>query len=395
MTNRLDDYRRLADKLDRGRLGRRGFLKRAAAMGVSPLVAQATIRVMGLSVPLAGVGAAQAQESGRLVVSSWGGAFGDAQREAHFAPFIEETGIDLILSSQSPDLALLEAQVTSGNVEWDLANNSLVGAATAASKGLLQPIDYGMMDSAIVDGVDPFARTEYACGIYYWSNCLGWNTLDFPTDGPQPAGWADLWNPDAFPGPRGLTGMDFEPAPLEVPLLATGADPAGLYPLDIDAAFAALSDFRGEIQAWLGWAADGMQLMMQGELSMASIGNAAYVAGLRDGLPVGMSYAQGLLYYDAWVIPRGAPNAELAHRFIEFTMRPDVQAHFSSIYPVGAVTPAANELLTPDQAAQALSNPALKSQMFEVDVSWWGALDEATGSTNLEKVYDRWAEWIL
>ena len=48
MTNRLDDYRRLADALDRRKLGRRAFLKRAAALGISPMVAEATIRVVGI-----------------------------------------------------------------------------------------------------------------------------------------------------------------------------------------------------------------------------------------------------------------------------------------------------------------------------------------------------------
>jgi putative spermidine/putrescine transport system substrate-binding protein len=395
MINRLDEYRRLADHLDRRRIGRRSFLLRAAALGVSPLVAEATIRVLGLTVPGSHFGEARAQEGNRLVVASWGGEFGDAQRAAHFAPFTEETGIEIVLSSQSPELALLEAQVTSGNVEWDLANNSLVGAATAASKGLLQPIDYGLMDAAIVAGIDPFARTEFACGIYYWSNCLGWSTADFPTSGPQPSTWADLWNPAAFPGPRGLTGMDFEPPPLEVPLLAAGLTASELYPLDIERAFQVLTDFRSEIHTWLGWTADGMQLLMQGELSLATIGNANYANALRDGLPIGMSYDQGMLYYDAWVIPKGAPNAALAHRFIEFTMRPEVQADFVRRYPVGAVTPAANAFLTPEEQANSLSNPAIKGQMFEVDVGWWGAIDAAAGKTNLEKVYDRWAAWIL
>jgi len=395
MTNRIDEYRRLADQLDRRRIGRRDFLRRAAMLGISPLVAEATIRVVGFTVPNAEWGAAKAQEPGRLVVASWGGAFGDAQREAHFAPFMEETGIEVVLSSQSPELALLEAQVTTGNVEWDVANNSLVGAATVASKGLLQPIDYSQMDASIVAGIDPFVRGEYSCGIYYWSSCIAWSTVDFPTDGPQPTTWADFWDVGKFVGPRGLTSMDFEPPPLEVPLLAMGVAPADIYPLDIEKAFSILTDFRPQIHTWLGWTADGMQLMTQGELSMASVGNGAFVNAQNEGQRVGMSYNQGMLYYDAWVIPKGAPNPTLAHKFIEFTMRPDVQANFSKLYPVGAVVQGANAFLSEAQQAQALSNPALKSQMFEVSVGWWGALASGTGKTNLERVYDRWATWIL
>ena len=394
MTDRLDHYRRLTEALDTGRISRRGFLRRATALGVSSLMAEATIRVLGQTVPGLSAGVAQAEE-GRLVIASWGAEFGDAQRAAHFDPFTKETGIEIVLASQPPELALLEAQVTSGNVEWDLANNSLLGASTAAAKGLLQTIDYGAMDSAIVAGIDPYARTATSCGIYYWSSCLGWNTDDVPASGPQPESWADFWDVGKFPGPRGLMAMDFEPPPLEIPLLAIGIAPEDLYPLDVDKAFAALDDFRPAVTKWLGWDADGMQLMMQGELSFATIGSSNYVNGVKEGLPVGLTYNQGQLYYDAWVIPKGAPNAALAHKFIEFTMRPEVQADFIRRYPVGAVVEAANDLLTPEERATALSNPEIKSQMFNVNVDWWGSVDPDTGATNLEKVYDRWASWIL
>ena len=45
-----------------------------------------------------------------------------------------------------------------------------------------------------------------------------------------------------FPGPRGLTSMDFEPPPLEIPFLANGAAINDLYPMDIDKGFDYLTD---------------------------------------------------------------------------------------------------------------------------------------------------------
>lgn len=394
MGNKLDEYRRLADQLDRSRISRRSFMTRAAALGVSPLLVEATFRLAGLAMPGAEPGVAHAQETGKLVVASWGGEFGEAQRAAQFTPFTKETGIEIVLSSQSPEIALLEAQVTSGKVEWDLANNSLVGAATVAGKGLVQPIDYARMDPAIVAGVDPLVRTEYSVGIYYWSMNLGFAKSDFPDGGPQPATWSDLWDVEKFPGPRGLTSMDFEPPPLEIPLLAAGVAPKDLYPLDIDKAFEILTGFRDKVTKWTGYGADGMQLMMQGELSLSTAGNGSLTNALKEGQPIGMSWEQALLYYDAWVIPKGAPNVDAAYKFIEFCMRPAVQAEFVKLYPVGAVTPAANDLLPEDIRKIALSNPEHMAKMVPADASWWGAKD-AAGQTNLQKVYDRWAKWIL
>ena len=94
-----------------------------------------------------------AAQDNTLVVSSWGGNFGEAQRAAQFEPFTAETGIEITLAPQQPELALIEAQVSSGKVEWDLAENSNLGAYTLAGKGVLEPIDYGRMDAKVIDGV--------------------------------------------------------------------------------------------------------------------------------------------------------------------------------------------------------------------------------------------------
>jgi putative spermidine/putrescine transport system substrate-binding protein len=45
----------------------------------------------------------------------------DAQREAFFAPFRKETGIDVI-ETTTPEFAKIRAMVESGNTEWDVVN---------------------------------------------------------------------------------------------------------------------------------------------------------------------------------------------------------------------------------------------------------------------------------
>ena len=186
MQNKLDQYRKLADDLAANRTSRRNFLKRASALGLSTPMMSALLGVTGSALTLAPrpSGAASHGEN-QVVVASWGGGFGDAQRAAQFAPFTEETGIEIVLAPQQPEIALLQAQVESGNVEWDLSNNSFVGAYTLANKGFLEEIDYSAMNADIVDGINPLVRGKHSVGIYFWAMNLGYS-LDYFTEAEHP-----------------------------------------------------------------------------------------------------------------------------------------------------------------------------------------------------------------
>ena len=392
-----DQLRRLADDLAAHRLSRRAFSRRAAALGLSAPMLAAVLRVAGADATTIGesvqVTPVRRAQSNQLVVSSWGGNFGEAQRATQFEPFTAETGIEVVLAPQSPELALIEAQVTSGNVEWDVAENSNLGAYTLAGKEMVEAIDYSLMDSAVIDEVNPAVLGDHSVGFFYWSSLLGYN-LDYFEDGVYPTSWVDFWDVEKFDAPRGLTEMNFEPPPLEVALLAQGIAPEDLYPLDIAAAFSSLDEIRPNMTTWLGVGADGTQLLTQGELGMASSGNGALTNAIADGAPLGMEWNQGLLYFDAWVIPKGAPNQDNAYRFIEFCLRPDVQSAFVQAYPIGAVNPVAYETIPEEVTATSAGAPDNLAKQVVVDSGWWTETNEE-GKTNLEVVYDTWATWIL
>ena len=387
---------RLVDDVSAGRINRRVFTLRAAALGISVPLTQSLLRVGGASAAPwdddIRVTPVRAQEN-QLVVSSWGGNFGEAQRATQFEPFTAETGIEVVLAPQSPEIALIEAQVTSGNVEWDVAENSNLGAFTLAGKDLLETIDYASMDQAVIGEVNPAVLAENVAGFFYWSSVLGYN-VDYFEDGVYPNSWADFWNVEKFDVPRGITEMNFEPPPLEIALMAQGVARDDLYPLDIEAAFASLSEIRPAITTWIGVGADGTQLLTQGELAMATNGNGAMTNAIADGAPLGMTWNEGLLYYDAWVIPKGAPNQEAALQFIEFCLRADVQSAFVQAYPIGAVNPVAYETIPAEVAASSAGAPENLEQQLIVDGAWWTETNDE-GKTNLEVVYDTWATWIL
>ena len=101
MYNKHDQYRRLADELAANRISRRDFMARASALGLSTAMMSALLGVTGSALTLASKPVRSATSGdNQVVVASWGGGFGDAQRAAQFAPFAEETGIEVEL----PDL---------------------------------------------------------------------------------------------------------------------------------------------------------------------------------------------------------------------------------------------------------------------------------------------------
>ena len=250
-----------------------------------------------------------------------------------------------------------------------------------------------LSDNDIVDGINPLVRGRHSVGIYFWAMNLGYS-LDYFTEAEHPTNWAEFWDVERFPGPRGLTSMDFEPPPLELPFLANGVAVEDLYPMDIDEGFELLSGFRDHITKWTGYSADATQLLVQGELAAAPGGNGSLTNAVNEGASVGMSWEQGLLYFDAWVMPKGAPHPENALRFIEFCYRPEVQADFVKRYPIAPVVAAATDLLAPEVAEVSLGNPKHIARQVPPNPEWWSTLND-DGKTNLELVYEKWATWIL
>jgi len=390
--DRRDAYRRLADDLAGHRLSRRRFLERAGALGLSARAAAALIAVTGSSLTLAVRPARAASGDNKIVVASWGGSFGDAQRAAQFTPFTQATGIEVVLAPQQPEPALLQAQVQSGKVEWDLAEVSLVGAGLLANKGVLEKIDYSAMNADVMKGAAPAVLDEHSAGIFYWPFVLGWSLKHFTTDN-HPKNWAEYWDTQKFPGPRGLTSMDFEPPPFEIPFLANGVAPDKLYPMNIDQGFKYLDGFRDKVTVWTGYEKNSATLMGQGEIAAGPSASPSLFGTKKEGGAVDWTWEQGLLYYDAWVMPKGAPHQENALKFIEFCLTPKTQAAMTVAYPGAPVVAAAEALLPAETKAAALS-PDKVASMITPDVKWWTTPDSA-GKSNIDRVYEKWATWKL
>ena len=159
-----------------------------------------------------------------LTVVSWGGSLQDAEREFFFQPFAEQYDVKVQDLSFTGEYARIKAQVESGNIEWDVVEVDSDIVRTAAQEGLLEQIDYSIIQT---QDLMPEAKGEYGVGIFYISTALIWNQERLQQGVQSPNSWKDLWDIDTYPGKRGLRK---DPrTTLEIALLADGVEPQALY----------------------------------------------------------------------------------------------------------------------------------------------------------------------
>jgi putative spermidine/putrescine transport system substrate-binding protein len=118
------------------------------------------------------------------------------QTKAWLKPYSNETGAEIRQDSPT-DYAKLQSMVENNQVIWDLVNVSNDFGLESTAK-LLEPLDSSLFDKEpILEGYA--SKYRVACMLY--ANTLAYNTEQF--DG-TPSTWADLFDPQNFPGQRGF-----------------------------------------------------------------------------------------------------------------------------------------------------------------------------------------------
>ncbi len=313
-----------------------------------------------------------------LTVTSWGGEYEDAQVRAIFEPFARLTGAEI--DTESTELDKLRENVQDGDIEWDVCDVLAEDVLPLANVGLLEPIDYSIVNA---DGLFPEAASEFAVISSYFSTLLSFRADAWPGVA-DPQSWADFWDESHYPGPRGLYR---DPrTTLEFALLADGVPMDALYPLDVDRAFASLDKIRPSLTLFWEQGAQAAQSLTTGDMTMVSAWHNRILGIEDEGAPVKLVWSGGALSGDAWVIPRGAPNLDVAMDFINFATRPEVCAAFATYAPFGPVNTHAFALLPEAITATLPTAPAQRSVQFVVDYEWW--------FKHLDTVAIRFENWL-
>jgi len=264
-----------------------------------------------------------AATAGSITVVSWGGAYTKSQVEAYHKPWIEMTGNQIVSEDYNGGLAEVKAQVEAGNVSWDLVDVELSDAIRGCDEGLLEELDLSMLP----DGADgSSAEDDFLDGAL--SDCavanIVWSTV-FAYDSSVSSGIDsidDLFDLEAFPGKRGLRKS--AKATLEMALMADGVAAADVYDVlgtdeGVDRAFAKLDTIKDQV-VWWESGAQPPQLLADGEVVMTTAYNGRiFNAAVAEGKSFEVVWDGQIMDFDLWVIPKGAPNKDLAMEFIAYS----------------------------------------------------------------------------
>ena len=317
-------------------------------------------------------GAARADE---MVFTSWGGTTQDAQKNAWVEPFEKLSGVKVKLDGPT-DYGKLKAMVDSGNVDWDVVDVEGDFAVAAAKQGLLEPIDFAIVNKADLD--PRFAAADYV-GSFYYSFVLGYNKDAL--GGKQPKTWADLFDAKTFPGKRTFYKWS-APGVLEIALLADGVAPEKLYPLDLDRAFKKLDTIKKDIVWWSG-GAQSQQLLASGEAPLGMFWNGRVFAVQKDVPNVGISWTQNLTAADVLVVPKGAKHKATAMKFLAEATSAKAQADLASATSYAPINVGSAKLMP---AAEAATLPDRHTDtQINLDMNYWAAHRDEIGK--------RWYDW--
>ncbi len=349
-----DQIEILADKARGGQISRRRFTQLAVM-----LMGTAAVGLRGTPVLAA---------SGELVFVNWGGDAITAYNAAYGEPFLAETGITVKQDGSGPSEGAIQAQFESGKPAWDIVDADPFSAQTLGKKGMMEPIDYTVVDKAKTR--EGFGW-EYAASSYFFSYIIAYDAKKFGDNPPK--SMADFFDVDKFPGKRGMykwgAGM------WEALLLGDGVAPADLYPLDIERAHKKLAAFKDNVVGFWGGGAESQSLLMNGDASMALIWSTrAKILEADSNGDIKFIWNEGLISPGAMAVIKGNPGgAEAAMKFIAAAQDPARQLVMFNMLAQGPANPATDALVPPEDARFNPVDPANYALQIPLNMEWYEA----------------------
>jgi putative spermidine/putrescine transport system substrate-binding protein len=265
-------------------------------------------------------GAAQAQQE--LVVSSYGGEWTENHEALVIEPFEKEYGVEVRLVTGYSAEIMAQLQAQKDNPQMDVVHFSGGQEAPAAAEGLLAPIEpaelsnypdmYPMAVANLEKGQGP-AHGVAAIGLLYNRDLVD----------PAPTSWMDLWDP-RFAGKVLITDISNSYGLLG--LLMINQVHGGTLD-DIQPGLDAIGKLLADNEVVSG-SPEVRQLFAQGVVEIGAYAQ-DHAYRLREaGAPIEFVLPEEGAAASVLTINLVAnrPNRDLAVKFIDFTLRPEVMA---------------------------------------------------------------------
>lgn len=319
------------------------------------------------------------QTKQKLVVVSFGGQWQEAQRKAIFEPFEKRYGVDIVEVEYNGDYSLIKEKARKG--EWHVIDVEPAELLLGSQDSIYETVDYSKMnkEELIPDAVHP-----YGMGVITYAIIMGYSTEAFKSGRPHPSTWKDFWDTKTFPGKRGLHNSP--QWMLEIASLSGGIQRDQLYPIDLNKAFNQLNRIKPQSLLFETWAQPA-QLIQRGEVSVSVGTNGRLLAAKEQGVPLDVSWDQGILAVEYYVVPKGLKNRDLAMQFLAFAASVEGQKDIPKYIAYGPTNRKAMALVDGNIARGLPTYPENFSKLVSFNPEWW--------FKNKSEAIRRYNEWSL
>lgn len=316
----------------------------------------------------------------RVVFANWGGSWEKAMRRAWADPFTAQSGISIVSASDN-SLGRLQAMQQAGKIEWDLIEGLPELARVGAEKGLLEKLDFSIIDRTKLMPDRPEFLTDYSVPEVIFGRVLIYDTR-LPE---APKDWASFWDIKKFPGKRAFYNK-VESGILEAALMADGVPADKLYPIDVPRALKKLSQIREQI-IWYQTVTQSEQIMRDGQATLGLLADGRALNLKQSGAAVELVPQVSLLTWSVLVVPKGAPNKKEAMEFLNYVLSVKAQVAVAMEYNYGPVVPEAWKQLPKDRLNIISGGPASEGKAVFQNSTWW--------AENLQPVTEKFQQWML
>lgn len=310
-------------------------------------------------------GGSSAADNAELTFVGYGGDGQNAMIKDWQEPYTAENPGVTFVNTSPPDVAQVKAQVEADSVSWDVVAVS-PAAAQQNCGTLFQKVDYsGVSEDDLVDQ----AVGDCYVGGFINSTPLAYRTDAFPDPSKAPKTVKDFFNTAKFPGQRGIL-TNLQNGILEYPLLADGVKAKDLYPLDVDRALKKLGTIRDKTTFAPNVGAL-QQAVGSGQVDMFFLSDSRIVPLLDQGVGITVVWDQTVTTLSAFAVPKGAPHAAAAGRFVSSLTDPKGSAAIAADLGVAPVNKKAQPDLSANQKKLEVYGPVNTGTTIMQDVDWY------------------------
>ena len=342
-----------------------------------------TIGTIGLAALAAGLLATAPASAQQITISSGGGAWQAAQREAWYKPFAAKMGVKFNEEETSEGMARVQAMIQAHNMTNDVITVDTSEVQAACDSGIIQHLDWSKI--APRDTFLPGAALDCAMGLDVYGDVLAYNT-SVTKDGPTSL--LALFDTKRWPGKRAMQKVAANN--LEWALMADGVPTDQVYKVlatkeGVDRAFAKLDTIKGDIVWWTA-GAQPPQLLASKEVVMTTAWNGRIQNPIdQEKAPFKIAWDNEIIEYDMISIPKDSPHIDIAYKYLAYVAEPEINGKLGQYIPYGPVVKAATKFVPPDVLAKLPTAPDHIKTALVIDVEFWGDHGE-----DLSKRFNAW-----